>query len=240
MRRRSMIGSARKPDAGAVRSRIALLAAVLALLGAAAGRAEEPAPLALETKIPLGDVYGRIDHMAFDPGRQRLFVAELGNDSVGVVDLKQRTVFKRLKRLREPQGVGYEAKSDTLFVASGVDGTVSLFHGDTLAPGPVIPLGKDADNVRVDTKTGMVVVGYGSGALAVIDPAQRAKVGDIVLRDHPEGFQLDPAGPRSSSTCRTLARSRWSIGAPPSKPRAGRCTTRAPISPWRSIPTACA
>ena len=47
-------------------------------------RSADPAPLQLEAKILLGDVRGRIDHMAVDLKRQRLFVAELGNDSVGV------------------------------------------------------------------------------------------------------------------------------------------------------------
>jgi hypothetical protein len=37
-----------------------------------------------------GEVKGRIGHFAIDFGRQRLFVVELGNGSVGVVDLKQR------------------------------------------------------------------------------------------------------------------------------------------------------
>ncbi|MGH9552623.1 MAG: hypothetical protein ACRD3W_24805, partial [Terriglobales bacterium] len=43
--------------------------------------------LRLDAKIPLGNVSGRIDHMAIDLNRQRLFVAELGNNTVGVVDL---------------------------------------------------------------------------------------------------------------------------------------------------------
>src|SRR5256885_10463488 len=47
-------------------------------------------PLVLESKIPLGDVKGRIDHLAVDAARQRLYVAELGNDSVGVLDVKER------------------------------------------------------------------------------------------------------------------------------------------------------
>jgi len=54
----------------------------------AIAQATDPPPLQLESKIPLGDVRGRIDHMAIDLPRQRLFVAELGNDSVGIVDLK--------------------------------------------------------------------------------------------------------------------------------------------------------
>ena len=57
----------------------------------AAGWAQTPGPpLALDTKIPLGAVSGRIDHLAVDLKRQQLFVAELGNDSLGVVNLAAR------------------------------------------------------------------------------------------------------------------------------------------------------
>src|ERR1700758_5019324 len=44
-------------------------------------------PLILEAKIPLGQVSGRIDHLGIDVKRRRLLVAELGNNSLGVVDL---------------------------------------------------------------------------------------------------------------------------------------------------------
>jgi hypothetical protein len=56
--------------------------------GTSPARAVEPAPLTIEAKIPLGDVKGRIDHLAIDHARQRLFVAELGNNSLSIVDLK--------------------------------------------------------------------------------------------------------------------------------------------------------
>jgi hypothetical protein len=46
--------------------------------------AAQAEPLVLESKIPLADVKGRIDHLAVDAARQRLYVAELGNNSVGV------------------------------------------------------------------------------------------------------------------------------------------------------------
>jgi hypothetical protein len=39
-----------------------------------------------------------------------------------------------------------------------------------------------------------VFVGYGRGALAVIDPARRAKIADIPLPAHPEGFQITNSG----------------------------------------------
>jgi DNA-binding beta-propeller fold protein YncE len=172
---------------------LALLLALAAILPAPA-RAEEP--LVLETKIPLGDVSGRIDHMAADPERQRVFVAELGNDSVGIVDLRQRKVVRRLARLKEPQGVGYIAATGTLFVANAGDGTVRLFQGAEFKPAETIALGKDADNIRIDAKAGLVFVGYGSGGIAAIDAATRQKRGDIALREHPEAFQLSPDGQR--------------------------------------------
>src|ERR1700704_2396805 len=89
--------------------------------------AMDAAPLALKGKIMLGNVSGRIDHLAVDLKRQRLFVAELGNNTVGVVDLKERKVSDRISGFKEPQGVAYHAATDTLYVANGGDGSLRLF-----------------------------------------------------------------------------------------------------------------
>jgi DNA-binding beta-propeller fold protein YncE len=171
---------------------------VLALVAAAtqavayAGAAPAP-PLVLESRIALGQVRGRIDHMAVDIARQRLFVAELGNGTVGVVDLKDKVLLRSLNGFHEPQGIGYEPTTDTLYVANGGDGTVRIFRGAELTPAGEISLGSDADNVRVDGITHQVLVGYGSGALAVIDPISRQKIAAIALKAHPESFQIDLA-----------------------------------------------
>ena len=108
----------------------------------------------LEAKIALGKVSGRIDHLAIDIARKRLFVAELGNNSVGVIDLKERKLVTTIAGLAEPQGVGYVASTDTLYVANAGDGSVRLFRGPELAPAGRIELGDDADNIRVDAQTG--------------------------------------------------------------------------------------
>jgi DNA-binding beta-propeller fold protein YncE len=158
----------------------------------ASAQAADTAPLQLEAKIPLGDVRGRIDHMAVDLKRQRLFVAELGNDTVGIVDLPNRKLIRRIAGLKEPQGVGYEPSSDTLYVANARDGSVQLFDGSDYKATGRIELGSDADNIRIDAVMHRVLIGYGSGALAVIDPSTRNKVGDISLKAHPESFQIDP------------------------------------------------
>lgn len=170
-----------------------MILAGIAILANDVASAQSPdnGPLQLEAKIPLGDVRGRIDHMAVDLKRQRLFVAELGNDSVGVVDLANRRVIHTIVGLKEPQGAGYEPSTDTLYVANARDGSVRLFDGDGYKATGQIELGSDADNVRIDAKLGRVVVGYGGGALAMVDPATRTKVQNVPLKAHPESFRID-------------------------------------------------
>ncbi len=176
--------------------RVTMVAALAGMLLTAASRAQDPPPLVLEAKIPLGAVAGRIDHFAFDADRQLLFVAELGNNSVGIVDLKERKVLRRLTGLSEPQGVAYHPATSTLYVANAGDGSVRLFQDPDFTAAGRIDLGDDADNIRIDSWRNRIVVGYGKGALAVIDPASRRKVADIPLKGHPESFQFDETGSR--------------------------------------------
>jgi YVTN family beta-propeller protein len=173
---------------------ILLTAASLMWPAAVVAQTAAGAPLVLETKIPLGQVSGRIDHLGIDVKRQRLFVAELGNNSLGVVDLASGKVLRTISGLSEPQGVAYVPFADSVYVANAGDSSVHVLRGDDLAPIGRIELGEDADNVRVDTQRNRVLVGYGKGALAVIDPATRTKAADIRLNGHPEGFQIDETG----------------------------------------------
>ena len=65
-----------------------------ALLGGSATAAlavdRRSPPLVLEATIPLKAVAGRIDHMAVDLHKHRLVVAELGNDTVEIIELQPR------------------------------------------------------------------------------------------------------------------------------------------------------
>jgi DNA-binding beta-propeller fold protein YncE len=181
------------------RTVVAIGAGIVALsnvAGPASPQPVEPLPLKLEAKIPLGDVRGRIDHTAIDLERQRLFIAELGNDSVSIVDLKDRKVLHRISGLKEPQGVGFVPSTGTLYVANAGDGSLRLFRGENYSDVGRIDLGDDADNIRVDAAANRVIVGYGSGALAVIDATTPGKIADIPLKGHPESFQLSGDGSR--------------------------------------------
>jgi len=172
-----------------IRLMLPCLVAIGAFLGASPVTTQTA--LVLENKIPLGDIRGRLDHMAVDLGRQRLFVAELENNSVAVVDFHTREIAHVITDVRRPQGLAYVPSADTLFVANGSDGSLRMFQGEQYRPTAPIHLGDDADNVRFDPETNHVYVSYGEGALGIIDVASRRKIDDVALTAHPESFQLD-------------------------------------------------
>ncbi|HEV2455098.1 MAG TPA: YncE family protein [Verrucomicrobiae bacterium] len=156
------------------------------------GRAQETNTLlTLDKTIPLPKVEGRIDHMAVDVARQRLFISALGNNTVEVVDLKAGKQIQSLSGFAEPQGIVYVPEFDRLFVANGADGTCRILDGQSFETIGTVELGDDADNVRYDETAKKVYVGYGSGALAAIDAKTGAKVADIKLAAHPESFRLE-------------------------------------------------
>jgi hypothetical protein len=118
-----------------VRSLLGLAIAIAVSLGAPPSHssAQPAAALAIERTIPLQRVSGRIDHMAVDLGRKRLFVAELGNGTVDIIDLVAGKVIHRIEGLKEPQEVGYAPDADVLAVANAGDGSVRLFRGPELS-----------------------------------------------------------------------------------------------------------
>jgi DNA-binding beta-propeller fold protein YncE len=159
-------------------------------------RHDAPAALRHVGTFELPGVEGRFDHFAADVKGNRLFVAALGNNTVEVFDTAQAKHVHSIKGLHKPTGVAFVPEADRLVVANGDDGTVRFFDAVTLAPAGQIQGLPDADNVRSDAKAARLYVGYGEGALAVIDPAKPQKLADIKLDAHPESFQLETGGNR--------------------------------------------
>jgi len=153
-------------------------------------------PLVLVQHIALSAVEGRIDHLAIDVEQQRLYVAALGNNSVEVVDLRAGQRAESLPGFHEPQGILVIPALKRLVIANGEGGEVQLRDTTNFHAVKSVPLSEDADNVRYDAKATRVYVGYGSGALAAIDPVDGRRLGEIRLAGHPESFQLEKAGPR--------------------------------------------
>ena len=80
-------------------------------------------------------------------------------------------------------------------VTSGAEGACRIYDKDQKLLATIDGL-SNADAVRYDAKGKLLYVGYGSGALAVIDPKTFEKVGEIALDAHPESFQLENKGNR--------------------------------------------
>ncbi len=159
-------------------------------------QADETAPVTLAGTIALPDVEGRIDHLAIDLPGERLFVAALGNDTVEVIDLQAGSRVQTLRGFHVPQGLAFIPDRQQLAVTNGGTGTCELIDGQTFARLHIVALAEDADNVRYDQATHYLYVGYGSGAIGIIDPSTGTRVGDIALKAHPESFQLEPSGSR--------------------------------------------
>jgi len=149
--------------------------------------------LKLIATIPLPNVSGRIDHLAFDPEHQTVFVAALGNNTVEVVDLKNKKVIRTIQNLDEPQGIAFIPESKHLIVANGGNGECDVFVVGTFQKIRSVKLAGDADNVRYNAASKRIYVGYGSGGIAIIDATNYQLIADIKLSGHPESFQLDKA-----------------------------------------------
>jgi DNA-binding beta-propeller fold protein YncE len=153
-------------------------------------------PFSLVQTIVIPNVNGRIDHMAIDIRGQRLFVAELGNNSLDVIDLKEvkriHSISNNERLLNEPQSVLFIPELNRIFVSNGQDGTVDAFDAKSFRFIKKIKLpSDDADNMRYDANSRLIYVGYGDGSLSIINTTNYNIVGDIKLSGHPESFQIE-------------------------------------------------
>lgn len=165
------------------------------MITAAVSAQEKPA-LQLKQTIPLQGVEGRIDHFAFDPAAERLFVCALGNNSVEVIDLRKGERIHSIKGLGSPQGVAYVPGVDRLLIANDAGGICKIFDGKSFQQVDELNLKDDADNVRYDEAAKRIYVGFGNGGIAIIDAPEGKQVGSIRLSAHPEAFELEKNGKR--------------------------------------------
>jgi len=179
---------------------------LIAVLFSGCCLAQESNVLTLESRIPLSNVKGRIDHFSVDVKDQRLFVAAVENHTLEVIDLKAAQVVHAVRDLAEPQGVYYDASTNHLFVACGLDGVTRILSGAAFQTLATVKFPDDADNIRYDPRNKGVIIGYagakqlrkreeGTGGLGFIDENGK-KIADVVIDAHPESFQVETHGSR--------------------------------------------
>jgi len=176
-----------------------VLPLLLTLLVGLGGRvcAESSGPLRLVHTIALAGVEGRIDHMTIDVAGKRLFVAALGNGSLEILDLSKGSLIRSIRELDEPQGVLYLPELQRILITNGGDGTCRAFDSNSLQPLFTLKFSGDADNIRYDRRNKRIYVGYGRGALGIVDPEDDKIEGEVKLPGHPESFQLEELGRRA-------------------------------------------
>jgi DNA-binding beta-propeller fold protein YncE len=181
------------------------LATMVACSGSAA--AQDSQVLSLKSRIALPNVKGRIDHFSVDVKGQRLFMAGVGNHTLEVIDLQSGKRVRTIPDLAEPQGVYYDATTNHLYVACGLDGVTNIYDGTSFALLGTVKFPDDADNIRYDARSKNVIVGYagakelrkreeGTGGLGFIDSTTRKQTRTIVIDAHPESFRLEENGTR--------------------------------------------
>src|SRR5258708_20910317 len=158
-------------------------------------------PLRLVQTISIPSVKGRLDHMDVDVKGKRLFVAGLENGTFEVVDLQAGKWVSRIHGFKKAQGALFVPELNKLFLASGDDGMLRVFRGDTLELLDSIHLEPGPNRVVYEPKSKLVYVGYGGkdaekdyGEIGIIDAQNDKVVGDIKVVAHPSELLLDKDG----------------------------------------------
>jgi DNA-binding beta-propeller fold protein YncE len=173
-----------------------IVACASVALAAGLAEAGEPVPLELMQKIELPGPPGkRLDHLALDGKRGRLFVANMANASLDIIDLKAGKLLKSIPGQQGVQGAAYAPEVDRLFVGVGEDGVCNIFDGQEYTLAKSIKLA-DADNVRFDSRTRRIFVAHADKSLAVLDPKRMEVTAEIRVPGQPEAFQLEAGRPR--------------------------------------------
>lgn len=176
--------------------RTAYLAATLGCLGVADVTGQNASPLKLNATIGLPGIEGRIDHFAFDAAGERLFVCALDNNTVEVLDLRKGERIHSITGLGAPQGVAYIPELNRIFVANDKAGICKTYDGKSFQQISELNLKDDADNVRYDSSTKQIYVGFNEGGIGIINATNGKQVGSVKLSAHPEAFELEKHGNR--------------------------------------------
>jgi hypothetical protein len=177
-----------------IRALFRCAAALLICQTAVATDEHDGSLLQLKQTIPLPGVEGRIDHLDIDLSGQRLFVCAVGNNTVEVVDLNKGERVHTITGLGAPQGVAYV--SGRLFVTNDNGGLCNIYDGKDFQLLGKVDLADDADNVRYDSASKRIYVGFGSGGIAILNATDGKEVGSIKLAAHPEAFEVEKQGHR--------------------------------------------
>lgn len=143
--------------------------------------------------VAVPDLEGPIEHMAADVKGQRIFLAATGKNSIEILDAETLHHLDSITGLAQPQDLAFLPGNGNLLVTNAADGSLRTYDTKTLKLLDSKLMGGDADRLKVAPDGKSAIVGWGVGALALVD-LKTGRRSDVQLRSHPESFQVDSIG----------------------------------------------
>jgi hypothetical protein len=131
--------------------------------------------LRLVQTIPLPGVSGRLDHMAVDLEKRRLFLAAVANGTLEVLDLDAGKVLNSIAAIKDTQDAIFLGGNFNKLYVSSLDGTLRIFQGETLRLIQALKLEPDPNRLFYDPTTELIYFGYG-GQNAGFDAYERVGI----------------------------------------------------------------
>lgn len=147
--------------------------------------------LKLVNIIVLQNISGRLGHMAYNEKQGVVYLAALSNNTMEVVDLQNKKTIRSVKSLRQPIDVEYISNIDLVFVACLGDGLCRAFNTNTFKEETSFRFDNNVSLVRYSPAFQILYIGYGEGAIALIDGNTLKYKTTIKLPVHPEAMVID-------------------------------------------------
>ena len=175
--------------------RLQLLCGALLLIGGLfPAHGEQSSVLRLIQTIPLPGVPGRLDHMAIDLEKKRLFVAAVANGTIEVLDLDAGKLINSIPGIKDAQDALFLGGDFNKLYVSSLDGTLRIFQGETFRLVQALKLEPDPNRLLYDPATDLVYFGYG-GQNAGFDAYARVGVLQAAKGARSDQFIADMIAP---------------------------------------------
>jgi hypothetical protein len=155
---------------------------------------QEKPTLRLVQTIPLPGVGGRLDHMAVDVEKKRLFVAAVANGTLEVLDLEAGKGINSIPGIKDAQDAVFLGGNFNKLYVSSLDGTLRIFQGETFRLVQALKLEPDPNRLLYDPTTDLIYFGYG-GQNAGFDAYERVGIMQAKRGAQSDQFVADMIAP---------------------------------------------
>jgi YVTN family beta-propeller protein len=140
------------------------------------------------------------------PGEKKLYTANIGSDSVSVIDLSgapRRTGLKHIAVGKGPEGIDLSPDGHELWVSHGGEASLSVIDTATDKVLRVVSTGTKLANRVKFTRDGKraLVSDPGANEVIVLDAATKEVIKRVTMAEGPSGILIAPDGKRAFVAC---------------------------------------